>query len=93
MAYKSKDEVMDAIILRTLNKRVEYAKQIIADKNINAIDKLFLILMQQNPDENKGQEDKLTEQFHQPENAEMHQKSMKQVILLMAPVLAEVDLP
>lgn len=88
--YKSKDEVMDAIILRTLTQRVERAEQIIANTSIKAIDKLFLILADQNSDENKQQEAELTEQFHQPENAEMHQKSMRQVILLMAPVLAQV---
>lgn len=88
--YTSKEEVMEAIILRTLTGRVERAKQLIADTNMKAVDKLFLMLSGQNSDESKRQEDELAEQFHQPENSEMHQKSMKQVILLMAPVLAEV---
>lgn len=71
--FKSKEEVMDAIILRTLNRRVTRAKQIIADKNMQANEKLLLILMDPNSDEDKKREADLVEQFHHPDNAQMHQ--------------------
>lgn len=88
--YKSKEEVMDAIIIRTLTYRIERAKQIMDNKNLGVIDKLFFILLDQKSDEKEKYEAALVEQFHQPENAQIHQKSMKQVILLMAPVLTKV---
>lgn len=87
--FKSKEEVMDAIILRIVNTDVAAAKKIASNSNIPVIDKLFQILMAQMPKAGENKE-KMIEQFHQPNNAEMHQKSLVQAIVHLTPVLTEV---
>lgn len=87
--FKSKEEVMDAIIMRIINEDVAAAKKIASNPNIPVLDKLFQILMAQVP-KTGGNKEKMIEQFHQPNNAEMHQKSLVQSILHLAPVLTDV---
>ncbi|WP_018767047.1 TetR/AcrR family transcriptional regulator [Bacillus sp. 105MF] len=87
--FKSKEEVMDAIITRIVNADVVAAKKIASSPNIPVLDKLFQILMVQVPKAG-GNKEKMIEQFHQPNNAEMHQKSLVQAILHLTPVLTEV---
>ncbi|PEB39799.1 TetR/AcrR family transcriptional regulator [Bacillus pseudomycoides] len=87
--FKSKEEVMDAIITRIVNADVVAAKKIASSSNIPVLDKLFQILMVQVPKAG-GNKEKMIEQFHQPNNAEMHQKSLVQAILHLTPVLTEV---
>lgn len=87
--FKSKEEVMDEIIMRIINKDVVKAKRIVSNPNIPVLDKLFQVLMAQSPKSGDIKE-KMIEQFHQPNNAEMHQKSLVQSIIHVSPVLTEV---
>lgn len=87
--FKSKEEVMDAIIMRVVNAEVAAAKEIAANPEISALHKLFQILMMQRPAKG-GSKEKMIEQFHQPNNAEMHQKSLVQSILRFTPIITEV---
>lgn len=87
--FKSKEEVMDAIIMRIISADVAAAKKIAEAPGVPAIEKLFQILfaVKTQSGSNKG---KMVEQFHQPSNAEMHQKSLIQTVLQLTPVLAQV---
>jgi len=87
--FKSKEEVMDAIIMRIVSTDVAAAKKIVSDPSIPTIDKLFQILIAQRP-KNGDSKEQMIEQFHQKGNAEMHQKSLVQTIRHLTPVLAEV---
>ncbi|MDP7989425.1 TetR/AcrR family transcriptional regulator [Bacillus sp. MHSD_36] len=87
--FKSKEEVMDEIIMRVIKEDVAKAKVIVSNPNIPVLEKLFRILMEQSP-KSGDVKDKMIEQFHQPNNAEMHQKSLVQSIIHLSPVLAEV---
>ena len=87
--FKSKEEVMDEIIMRIIKEDVAKAKVIVSNPNIPVLEKLFRVLMEQSP-KSGDVKDKMIEQFHQPNNAEMHQKSLVQSIIHLSPVLAEV---
>ncbi|KKZ92891.1 hypothetical protein B4147_2127 [Bacillus wiedmannii] len=87
--FKSKEEVMDEIIMRIIKEDVAKAKVIVSNPNIPVLEKLFRILMEQSP-KSGDIKDKMIEQFHQPNNAEMHQKSLVQSIIHLSPVLTEV---
>ncbi|EEL28807.1 TetR/AcrR family transcriptional regulator [Bacillus cereus] len=87
--FKSKEEVMDEIIMRIIKEDVTKAKRIVSNPDIPVLDKLFQILMEQSPKSGDVKE-KMIEQFHQPNNAEMHQKSLVQSIIHLSPVLTEV---
>ncbi|CAM4192754.1 TetR family transcriptional regulator [Bacillus wiedmannii] len=87
--FKSKEEVMDEIIMRVIKDDVAKAKVIVSNPNIPVLEKLFRVLMEQSP-KSGDVKDKMIEQFHQPNNAEMHQKSIVQSIIHLSPVLAEI---
>lgn len=72
--FKSKEEVMDAIIMRIVSADVAAAKEIADNPDLPAIQKLFQILFAQKPKSGEGKE-QMTQQFHHPGNAEMHQFS------------------
>lgn len=87
--FKSKEEVMDAIILRIVSADTAAAKEIADNPDLNTIQKLFKILFSQKP-QNRGGKEEILEQFHQPGNAEMHQKSLVESIRQLTPVLTQV---
>lgn len=87
--FKSKEEVMDAIIMRIVNADAAAAKAIADNPALPAIPKLFQILFAGKP-KSGGQKEKMLEQFHKPNNAEMHQRSLVQSILHLTPVLTQV---
>ena len=87
--FKSKEEVMDEIIMRIIKEDFATAKVIVSNPNIPVLEKLFRVLMEQSP-KSGDVKDKMIEQFHQPNNAEMHQKSIVQSIIHLSPVLAEI---
>lgn len=86
--FHSKEEVMDAIVMRFITEGVNTAKRIASDPDLKAPDKIFQIIMGQSPDlSRKGQ---MIDELHQVDNAEMHQKSLVETIRQLTPVLAEV---
>jgi len=87
--FKSKEEVMDAIISRIVSADVAAARGIADNPGLPAIQKMFQILFAQKPQSGGGKE-QMIEQFHHPGNAEMHQKSLTQSILHLTPVLTQV---
>ncbi len=86
--FQSKEEVMDAIVMRFIDKGVESAKAIAADPGLTAPEKLFQIIMGLRGD--GGQKGEMIDELHQVNNAEMHQKSLVETILQLTPVLTDV---
>ena len=89
--FKSKEEVMDAIIQRMVDDMADHARKIVEDPDMTPPQKIFAILMGQGQSEEmiEGKED-MTRQFHEVQNAEMHQKSLALSIKNLAPVMAEI---
>lgn len=87
--FKSKEEVMDAVIMKIVNSDVTAAKKIASNPELSVHDKLFQILMTQRP-QTGGRKEQIVKQFEQPDNAKMQQKSLVQTILHLAPILTEV---
>ena len=86
--FKSKEDVMDAIVDRFIEIGVRAAENIAQDSTLKAPEKIFQIIMAQNPDDSgKG---KMIEELHRVNNAEMHQKSLVETILKLTPILTEV---
>lgn len=87
--FKSKEEVMDAIIMRIIEADLEAAKKIASNSDIPVIEKLPQILLVQAPKSGE-QKEEMIEQLHKPNNAEMHQKSLVQSVLHLTPILTDV---
>ncbi|WP_458123519.1 TetR/AcrR family transcriptional regulator [Paenibacillus sp. Z3-2] len=86
--FQSKEEVMNAIVMRFILSGEASAKAIVLDPKLNAHDKIYRIMMAQNqPDDRKHG---LIEQLHSVQNVEMHQKSLIETVIRLSPILAEV---
>ncbi|UOE93607.1 TetR/AcrR family transcriptional regulator [Alkalihalobacillus sp. LMS39] len=86
--FKSKEEIMDAIVMRFINAGVEMAKAIAEEPSMGAHEKIMSILMAQKPD--TGRKAEMIEQLHNVNNAEMHQKSLVETIHCLTPILTDV---
>lgn len=86
--FKSKEEVMDAIVMRFIATGVLAAKAIAADPNLTVYEKFLQIIMGQKPEE--SYKEQMINQLHLVNNAEMHLKSVVQSVLQLSPVMTEV---
>lgn len=86
--FKSKEEVMDAVVMRFIETGVVAAKKIALDKGLTVHEKLLQIIMAQKP--NTPSKNQMIEEFHEPDNAQIHQKSVTETILQLTPILTNV---
>ncbi len=86
--FKSKEDVLDAIVTRYVEKGVRAAREIAADVRLSVHEKLLYIMLAQR----HGTEDnrQILEELHDVNNAQMHQKSLLETVLRLTPVLQEV---
>ena len=77
--FKSKEEVMDAIIERFIEQ----------DKSLSPVRKICRIIAAGQP-RTDGPKDRMIEEFHLPANALMHEKSIVRSILALSPILGEI---
>lgn len=82
--FKSKEEVMDAIIERFIEQDVQKARLIAMDKSISPVRKICRIIAAGQP-RTDGPKDRMIEEFHLPANALMHEKSIVRSILALSP--------
>lgn len=86
--FKSKEDVMNAVIERMVEHVVTITKAIADDPKLNAHEKMRRIILSLNI---SGSPDRsMIEELHQPSNAQMHQKSIVETIQASAPILASV---
>ena len=70
--FKSKEDILDAMIERLTNQMVEKASVIALDESIPVLERLTRTMLSLNIDNELG--DMVMEQIHRPQNALMHQK-------------------
>lgn len=84
--FKSKEEVLNALIERHCERLLEDAKQISTNKSLPVMERLIQTLMAMNGDKN-GMPGVLTQQMHRPQNALMHQKTHQTMLENIPPIL------
>ena len=88
--FKSKEEIMDAIIEEYTEKIVIDANTIAGRKDIDVLEKFFLITASMNM-KRDGKED-IIEYIHRPQNALMNEKTNRIIIDKITPILSKVVL-
>ncbi len=84
--FKSKEEILDAMIDRMTNRLIEKAEAIAARKEISVLQRLTMMMLVLNvSDSNFHQE--LLEQVHKPQNALMHQKMERSLLAGINPMI------
>lgn len=87
--FKSKEDIMDALIERTTSRIIEEANKIASDRSIQVIERILRVAMALNiSNEEEGKE--MIDQMHKPQNALMHQKMQKSILLGITPIMARM---
>jgi AcrR family transcriptional regulator len=86
--FKSKEEVLDAIIDRGAGQILERAQEAASNPSFSPEEKLYHVFMAIRMEEESDK--MLIEEMHRMENALMHQKSLTSVVTLTVPLLAKV---
>ncbi len=86
--FKSKEEVLDALIERCGEQMLSAARAVAGDERLSVHEKIFRTVTALDMSGNGGEE--LLKQMHKPQNALMHEKSLKTLITGVTPILAEV---
>lgn len=87
--FKSKEEVMEAVVMRVIEQDMVIAREIAANSELSALDKIIQYLLAQLPNENAEKSD-MIEQFPNVENALMKQRAMEGTLQHICPILAEI---
>lgn len=83
--FKSKEDIMDALIERINVRVLSAAKEIASDKSIPVFERLLRAVSALNVSDTT-----VLEHVHKPQNALMHQKIQKTVISSIPPILTEI---
>src|SRR5690606_34550971 len=85
--FKSKEEVLDAIVARFTELMISRVEAVLS-RDVHPIEKLLQVFLAMQMKNDVG--DEILDQMHRPENALLHQKTLKEVITAMAPYLAQI---
>jgi len=86
--FKSKEDIMDALIERHAVHLLGAAQEIAADKSIPVNERIIRVVMSLNISGESGKE--IMEHIHKPQNALMHQKIQKVIINGVPPILTGI---
>ncbi|WP_068985626.1 TetR/AcrR family transcriptional regulator [Lysinibacillus xylanilyticus] len=86
--FKSKEDIMDALIERYNAQILGAAKAIAADKSIPINERIVRVVMALNISDGNGKE--IIDHIHKPQNALMHRKIQKVIINGLPPILTEI---
>lgn len=86
--FKSKEEILDAIVERINQQVVERLEEIVCKKEIPIMERLVLAVRALRVDTELGEE--LMEQVHKPQNALMHQKMQEMLLRQITPLFQEL---
>ncbi|NLD87443.1 MAG: TetR/AcrR family transcriptional regulator [Clostridiales bacterium] len=86
--FKSKEEILDAIVERMGREKIAQAATIVADWNVPLMERLTGSVLALNVDSGVGVE--MLAQMHKPQNALLHQKMQESVIAGVVPLFAKL---
>ena len=87
--FKSKEDVLDALIERHGERLLNAAREIATNKSIPVLDRLIQTLMAMSGGADQAGS-VITEQIHRPQNALMHQKTHQTMLENIPPILMEI---
>ena len=86
--FKSKPEILQAIVDRTLDKIVEMSEGIAGEPSLSAMQKMEAMLGNSHIGDDDGLE--VAEMLHLPENRELHELTNIQTVLRISPILTRI---
>lgn len=86
--FKSKEDIMDALIERYNRQLISAAKTIAEDRSLSVYERIPRTILALNVEHSSGKE--IIEQMHKPQNALMHQKTQHAIVRGITPIFAEL---
>src|SRR5690606_7185311 len=86
--FKSKEDIMDALIERYSVRLLGAAREIAEDQSIPILERIIRVVRAMNL--NGGSSREIMEHIHKPQNALMHQKIQKVIIHGVPPILTGI---
>jgi AcrR family transcriptional regulator len=86
--FKSKEEILEAIVDRTLTQIVEMAERVADDPELSALAKFQALLTNSHVGEDDTGE--IAEMLHLPENRQLHEVSNVQSVLRLSPIFVHI---
>ena len=86
--FKSKEEILDEVLLRLISEDEKRMNIVLHDTTLSPIKKMTMLILAQQPQPG-DKKNLITEEFHKPGNAEMHQRGAKLGLVRLAPILAQ----
>ena len=86
--FKSKPDILEAIVDRTLDRIVDMAEGVAGDPALSALQKMEALLG--NSHIGGGDSLDVAEMLHLPENRELHELTNIQTVLRLSPILARI---
>lgn len=86
--FKSKEDIMDALIDRYAVHLLDGAQEIAEEKSIPVVERIIRVVMALNL--SGGSSKEIMEHIHKPQNALMHQKIQKVIINGLPPILTGI---
>lgn len=86
--FKSKDELLEAIVDETLNELIENAEIIVSNQELSSIEKLEQLFSSNTKEASNANSIKNT--LHEPENRELHERINVQLILRLSPIVTQI---
>lgn len=86
--FKSKEDILDAMIDRTTERLITAAKSIAENGAIPVLQRLTMTIMALHVDNDLGYE--IMEQIHKPQNALMHNKMQESLLSRVNPILTNL---
>ncbi|WP_343231649.1 TetR/AcrR family transcriptional regulator [Tissierella simiarum] len=86
--FKSKEEILDAVIERNMDRQIEKLKISLNDKDLNAIEKIKTIIVKNH--EPQDDCDNFVDHLHRKGNFVMHYKSLIQSVKKYTPLISDI---
>ena len=86
--FKSKEDILDAMIDRILDEIIRKASHIALDESVPVLERLTQTVLAANVDTKTG--DIILEQVHKPQNALMHAKMQERLLKQLIPVFTKL---
>ena len=85
--FQSKEEVMDAVIMRIIDTESEHAKEVLNNEKLTPIEKLITSLFRKSETDEKKV---IIESLNEPDNALMKQRALQRTLEILCPIYAEM---
>jgi AcrR family transcriptional regulator len=86
--FKSKEEILDAIVKRMAERIIRRAGAVAGDESLSSVEKMRIMLFEQNMEARREFES--MKGIHLIKNVDMHQKIIVELVLQYAPILSSV---